>query len=82
MENIQTQDHIQPRRGRGRLIWRFLKGSKAFFLLCMACSAIASLAEMIIPQIIRMSIDNVIGGASVENLARPVQDIIASCGYR
>ena len=80
MENIQTQDHIQPRRGRGRLIWRFLKGSKAFFLLCMACSAIASLAEMIIPQIIRISIDNVIGGASVENLARPVQDMIASCG--
>ena len=80
MENIQTQDHIPPRRGRGRLIWRFLKGSKAFFLLCMACSAIASLAEMIIPQIIRISIDNVIGGASVENLARPVQDMIASCG--
>ena len=80
MDKIQTKDQNQPRKGRGKLIWRFLKGSKALFLLCMACSATASLAEMIIPQIIRISIDNVIGGASVENLARPVQDLIAAFG--
>ena len=80
MDKIQTKDQNQPRKGRGKLIWRFLKGSKALFLLCMACSATASLAEMIIPQIIRISIDNVIGGASTENLARPVQDLIASFG--
>ena len=79
--DIQTTiGQNQPRKGRGKLIWRFLKGSKALFLLCMACSATASLAEMIIPQIIRISIDNVIGGASTENLARPVQDLIASFG--
>ena len=34
MENIQTQDHIAPRKDRGKLIWQFLKGSKAFFILC------------------------------------------------
>ena len=33
MDKIQTQDHIQPRKGRGKLIWRFLKGSKAFFII-------------------------------------------------
>ena len=78
--DIQKTQPQQPRKGRGKLIWRFLKGSKALFLLCMACSALASLAEMIIPQIIRISIDNVIGGESAENLARPVQDLIASFG--
>ena len=78
--DIQKTQPQQPRKGRGKLIWRFLKGSKALFLLCMACSALASLAEMIIPQIIRISIDNVIGGESTENLARPVQDLIASFG--
>ena len=80
MEKIQTQDHIQPRKGRGKLIWRFLKGSKALFVLCMVCSAVASLGEMIIPQIIRITIDNVIGGASTENLARPVQALLESLG--
>ncbi len=80
MEKQQSQDHMQPRKGRGKLILHFLKGSKALFLLCMACSALASLAEMIIPQIIRISIDNVIGGASTENLARPVQDLITAFG--
>lgn len=80
MDIQKPLDQHQPRNGRGKLIWRFLKGSKALFLLCMACSAIASLAEMIIPQIIRISIDNVIGGESTENLARPVQDLIASFG--
>ena len=61
MESIQTQDHIQPRKGRGKLIWRFLKGSKALFILCMICSALISLGEMIVPQIIRITIDNIIG---------------------
>ena len=80
METKNNQTQTAPRKGRGKLILHFLKGSKALFLLCMACSALASLAEMIIPQIIRISIDNVIGGASTENLARPVQDLIAAFG--
>ena len=80
MDIQKPLDQHQPRKGRGRLIWRFLKGSKAFFLICMACSAVASLAEMIIPQIIRFSIDNVIGGAPADNLSKPVQDLVASFG--
>ena len=50
MDMQKPIDQQQPRKGRGKLIWRFLKGSKALFLLCMACSALASLAEMIIPH--------------------------------
>ena len=80
MEKIQPQDHIQPRKGRGRLIWRFLKGSKALFILCMFCSAVASLGEMIVPQIIRITIDNVVGGAPTGNLALPVRKLILDLG--
>ena len=80
MEKIQTQDHIQPRKGRGKLIWRFLKGSKAFFILSMICSAVASLGEMIVPQIIRVTVDNVIGGQPTDNLARPVQSLLERLG--
>ena len=80
MDKIQTQDHIQPRKGRGKLIWRFLKGSKAFFILSMVCSAVASLGEMIVPQIIRVTVDNVIGGEPTDNLARPVQSLLERFG--
>ena len=80
MDKIQTQDHIQPRKGRGKLIWRFLKGSKAFFILSMICSAVASLGEMIVPQIIRVTVDNVIGGQPTDNLARPVQSLLERLG--
>ena len=80
MENTQTKDHIQPRKGRGKLIWRFLKGSKVLFILSMICSAVASLGEMIVPQIIRVTIDNVIGGEPAESLARPVQSLLERLG--
>ena len=80
MDNIQTQYHIQPRKGRGKLIWRFLKGSKALFILSMICSAVASLGEMIVPQIIRVTVDNVIGGEPTDSLARPVQSLLDRFG--
>ena len=63
MEKMTTQDQVQSRKDRGKLIWRFLKGSKALFILCMCCAALSALADMVIPQIIRVTVDNVIGGA-------------------
>ena len=80
MDKMQTQDHIQPRKGRGKLIWRFLKGSKALFILCMICAAVSAFTEMIIPQIIKITIDNVIGGKGTEDLAKPVQNLLESLG--
>ncbi|MBQ6287958.1 MAG: ABC transporter ATP-binding protein [Clostridia bacterium] len=77
---MQTQDHIQPRKGRGKLIWRFLKGSKALFILCMICAAVSAFTEMIIPQIIKITIDNVIGGKGTEDLAKPVQNLLEFLG--
>ena len=80
MEKNMTQDQVQPRKGRGKLIWQFLKGSKALFILCMCCAALSALAEMVIPQIIRVTVDNVIGGATVKDLARPVQAMLSAVG--
>ena len=80
MEKQLTQDQPKARKGRGKLIWRFLKGSKALFILCMCCAALSALSEMIIPQIIRITIDQVIGGAPTDTLARPVQDLLTAFG--
>ena len=80
MKKKMTPDQNLPRKGRGKLIWQFLKGSKALFILCMCCAALSALAEMVIPQIIRVTVDNVIGGAPVKDLARPVQALLSAAG--
>ena len=80
MEMKLTQEQVQPRKERGKLLWRFLKGSKALFLLCMCCAALSALAEMVVPQIIRVTVDNVIGDAPVKDLARPVQAVLTAIG--
>ena len=79
METNQTPEQ-QPRPGRGKLILQFLKGSKTFFIVCMLCAAVAALADMITPQIIRVAVDNIIGTAPVENLSPAVQRLVAAFG--
>ncbi len=51
-----------PKAYKRQLIWRFLKGSKAFFVLSMLCAALSALADLLSPQIIRVAVDNVLGG--------------------
>ena len=79
METNKTPEQ-QPRPGRGKLILQFLKGSKGFFLLCMVCAALSALADMITPQIIRITVDNILGSASAENLSPAVQRLLAAFG--
>ncbi len=45
-----------------RLLWRFLKGAKRYFLLCILAAGITALADMLQPQIIRATLDCAIGG--------------------
>ncbi len=45
-----------------RLLWRFLDGSKRFFLMSILCAGMTALADMIQPQIIRAAVDCAIGG--------------------
>ena len=46
---------------KARLIWRFLHGSRLMFFISILCAAGTALADMINPQIIRITIDNVLG---------------------
>ena len=68
------------RSARAGLIWRFLKGSKLFFLICMLCAALSALADMITPQIIRVTVDHIVGGSSTESLSSTVRGLINMFG--
>ena len=48
-----------------KLLWRFLAGSRALFLLCMCAAALSTLADMLAPQIVRVAVDNVLGGKAL-----------------
>ena len=49
-------------KGMMKLIWRFLKGSKALFVISILMASLTALTDMITPQIIRAAVDNAIGG--------------------
>ena len=77
----QTQSNPPTGRpNRGKLILQFLKGSKAFFVLCMLCAALSSLADMITPQIIRVTVDNVLGGQRTDTLSPIVRSLLEAAG--
>ncbi len=52
----------QQKQYNTRLIWRFLKGSRALFAFSMVTAAFSALADMLSPQIIRLAVDNVLSG--------------------
>ena len=79
METNKTPE-MQPRPGRGKLLYHFLKGSKGFFIFCMLCAALSGLAEMLTPQIIRVTVDNVLGSAPTDTLSPWVQKLLAAAG--
>ncbi len=51
---------------KSALLWQFLEGSKGMFVLSMLMACLTALADMITPQIIRVTVDNVIGGNPME----------------
>ena len=44
------------------LLWQFLRGSKLYFLISMVSAAVAALCDMVTPQIVRVAVDNALGG--------------------
>ena len=62
---MRTREKKQYNR---QLLWQFLRGSKLLFFTSMAASAVSALCDMVSPQIIRVSLDQALGGASAENL--------------
>jgi len=59
---------------------RFLKGCKTFFLLCMLCAAVSALADMVAPQIVRVTVDQIILGASIDSLHPAVARALEALG--
>ena len=62
-----------------RLLWRFLRGSKGLFLLSMLASAFSALADMLSPQIVRVAVDNALGGKPAA-LPAPVLRLVERLG--
>jgi glycerol-3-phosphate acyltransferase PlsY len=60
-QNEQPNQEKVPLRRKAALLWRFLKGSKGFFVVSMLTTALAALMDMLTPQIVRMAVDNVVG---------------------
>ena len=81
METKNTPEQETARRpGRGKLLLQFLKGSKALFIACMLCAALAALADMVTPQIIRVTVDNIVGKAPADNLSPAVRSLLDAFG--
>ena len=76
----EKKETKKNRSRRGGLIWRFLKGSRIFFVLCMIFAALSALAEMVIPQIIRVSVDQILGGADPGSLSPRVREMLNAAG--
>ncbi len=58
MKDTKTKE--RKKYGRFRMMVDFTKGSRTAFIVCIAATAFAAFTDMLTPQIIRTSIDNVI----------------------
>ena len=72
----------EEKKGRGqktRFVWSLLKGSKALFSLSIFSAAVTALADMAEPQIIRMAVDNALGGRPA-SYAAPLMAVVDRLG--
>ncbi|MBQ6369072.1 MAG: ABC transporter ATP-binding protein [Parasporobacterium sp.] len=69
------------KKGTWRHLMRFLKGSLHLFVLGIFASAVVSLADMLTPQILRMAIDNAIGGLEPDYPAWVMRIVDAFGGF-
>ena len=46
---------------KARLLWHFLRSSKRLYLAAVLCSVCITFLDMLTPQLIRITIDNVLG---------------------
>ena len=65
-----------------QLLGRFLKGSRLLFAAAILSAIISALADMISPQIIRMAIDNVLGGAAPTQSPLALRLVEKAGGFR
>lgn len=82
MKRNKTQKE-KKKTGRIRLLFSFLKGSKLFFTISIAASLIMAISDVINPQIIRYTVDTLIGGepSSMPDFANSLVDSIGGVDY-
>lgn len=76
---MEKNESSVKKGGKGKLIWCFLRGSRALFLISMLSAALSALADMISPQIIRAAVDNAIGGKPADFPA-PITALVERLG--
>ncbi len=81
MKDINTKE--RKKYGRLRMMVDFTKGSRAMFLFCVIATALSALTDMLTPQIIRASIDNVIPGTAdgAQGLSARLIDLLGGIEY-
>ena len=68
MKKTKKQHHT-------RLLLQFLHGSKKLFFLSMLASAVSALCDMLSPQIVRVAVDQALGGADPSTLPCWIQRV-------
>ena len=68
------------KKNGGKLIWKFLKGSKLACIIGMTSTLVLTFTGMITPQIIRITLDNVLLGAPVDDVSPFYQNVLAALG--
>ncbi len=61
------------------LLWKFLKGTKRYFLVTVLAAGVTALADMLQPQIIRAAVDCALGGKEADFPAF-VMDLVNAIG--
>ncbi|MCK4234402.1 ABC transporter ATP-binding protein [candidate division WOR-3 bacterium] len=64
-----------------RLIWHFMRGNKIRYLIGVIAVGLATVVSLVIPLVLRLMIDSVIGGNSL-NMPGWLQTVIESVGGR
>ena len=75
----KQQQTIKKRRRNIALLWQFLDGSKALYTMSILSAGITALADMAEPQVIRMAVDNALGGKEA-GYRKPVMDVVNGLG--
>lgn len=68
------------KRYNRQMIGAFLRGSRLLFLLSMLASALAALADMVAPQIVRAAVDNVLGSQPLDTMPGYIRELIQGLG--
>ena len=74
----KRQQTIKKRREKA-LLWQFLDGSKALYMVSILSAGITALADMAEPQVIRMAVDNALGGKEASYI-KPVMAVVNALG--